>query len=152
MKLRHTKYLTVYLAASLLSQRALAQRAPANVVGCYHLTVDKWRPGVGSDSAYHALPRFVVLDSTPLDDGDWRIIPNIDFPHPRNFPAYPRWSVEGNQLELTWSNGFSVTSATLRPTANGWKGKARAKSDHATPWSLLRRPSASIELRRIACP
>lgn len=147
----------VYVGMSLLARQANAQPArthqpPANVVGCYQLTAGDWRPGVGDNSAYHTLPHFVVLDSIPVDtSGAWRITPDMDYPDRRAYRGYPRWNFNKDELRLMWSNGFMVTTATLRPTEHGWKGKARAKSDYATLRSLIRRPGASIELKRVVC-
>lgn len=140
------------VARPTLAQSALTHQPPANVVGCYQLTAGDWRPGVGDNSAYHTLPHFVVLDSIPVDtSGAWRITPDIDYPARRAYRGYPRWNFSKDELRLMWSNGFMVTTATLRATEHGWKGKAQAKSDYTTLRSLLRRPGASIELKRVVC-
>ena len=136
-------------SASLCAQSAFP-RAPAELVGCYNLTLGAWSRPLGINAGFHALPTTVRLDSAAATRGGWIVSPDIAYPYPSRFPGMPRWTATQDSVEILWSNGFQAT--TLRLARHGTqqlRGQAIVGSDANEFGTDL--PRAEIVARRIAC-
>src|SRR5687768_7299490 len=95
----------LFLFLGCLQPRA-GQPAPLNyrhIAGCYQLTVGEWQPQLGLETATHALPQLVTLDTTAARHGGWNLTPNISYPpSPFAFPGFPRWDIRGDTIMMVW--------------------------------------------------
>jgi len=118
------------------------------IAGRYVLTLSEWSRPLGANSAYHAVPTDVLLD-TVAAKGGWRVSPDIQYPHPHHFPA-PRWALLRDTVQIVWSNGFQPTILRLvRTNANELRGEAIVGSD-ANEFGD-NPPRAQVTAKRIAC-
>ncbi len=136
---------------------ALAQSSPpspsqvATLAGCYTLTRVPWsRPF--SDSTLHKLPQTVSLDTATIQNGGRRLRPNIPYPNGGRLPGMPRWRLNGDTVDIVWSDGFVPTVVKLVRVDDGTlSGRAVALTDaHYT--NEPPPPDAEVTLRRTTCP
>jgi hypothetical protein len=133
---------------SLGAQRA--QVGAPSVPRCYRLAQGEWSRPLGVNARYHTLPVMVRLDTARAGREGWKVAPDIDFPTPSHFRGTPRWTRQGESIEMLWSNGYQVTTVRLSPSGGDeLRGTAIVRSDANEFGSDL--PHASIVARRISC-
>ena len=142
------------LALAFGAARVGAQVASTTVLdlaGCYTVHREPWsRPF--EDSILHKLPTTISLDTATTDRGNRQLRPNIAYPPGIRFPGLPSWFVKGDDIRLTWSNGFTPTVVTLARFADGTlRGRAIASNDVSYPGEPPD-PQSVVTLRRTSCP
>lgn len=140
---------TVVLLARAVGAQDTAATAP-KMPRCYRLVRGEWSRPLGVNAQYHALPAIVRLDTAPALQGGWKVVPDIAFPTKSRFGGWPRWTRQGDTLEIQWSTGFQVTTVRL-----GWaagkdlRGAVKVWSD-ANEFGR-NPPRASILARPVSC-
>jgi hypothetical protein len=116
------------------SRQDQTQTAP--FVGCYELTLGRWWPwSFGEDTKYVTPPSRVRLFPEHGTEGLGRngfllraIPASKDTKSARGGPSY--WQVEsGNQIHLTWTDGFTGVSLRLEKDGNDLHGWAHPHFD-----------------------
>jgi hypothetical protein len=91
------------VAAFLLCADGLGAQAPArppkDLAGCYVLTLSDWRRG-GRPVSHRALPRLITLDTLPLENVGWRLVPDVPSQRGGGVPLFPRWRLTRDTVEL----------------------------------------------------
>lgn len=113
-----------------------AQTAVDSFAGCYELTLGRWWPwGFGSDDAFFTPPRRIKLLTEPGTKG-WeenglllRALQDSGATKGgRGGPSY--WNVRSqNQIDLTWTDGFTGISIRLSRTGKELRGWVHPHSD-----------------------
>jgi hypothetical protein len=137
------------LARNIIGAQAVALDYPL-VSGCYFLVVDDWDGPLRGDSAYHAFPKMLSLDTTRASRGGRVLSPDISYPVPHHFPGVPRWEILGDTVRLVWSDGFSPTLVWLRRMDDHLEGYAEARSDVIPPGEP-KWPRAAVKAFRTKC-
>jgi hypothetical protein len=136
---------------ALLALLAQSPAAPANVTGCYELSLGAWSRPIREDSAYHKLPKVVRLDTITAPRGGWVITPDIAYPTGNRRGMEPRWSLARDTIYMRWSTGFNATTVSgMRRSDGDIVGRVDIWHDaniygNETPW-------APVVARRVACP
>jgi hypothetical protein len=138
--------LTASLGAQVDSLRPAA-RSPQDLAGCYLLAVDGWwlPSGYVRDSV---LPKLITLDTVLIDNGGWRLLPNILDSAGAISTTPARWRLRRDSVELSWPGGVRPTRVRLVSVGPGaLSGYAIAERDTANH----RRASANADARRVPC-
>ena len=125
----------VAIATPIAAADAVAKRSAKQGYGCYEVTISPWQPTLqlGKDIAYVTPPMILELTSKPFvrarTTAQWFLIRSVqqssDYVHP-----YSAWCVEPDgTLILSWSDGFSGLSATLKWDGYRYIGTATTNWD-----------------------
>jgi hypothetical protein len=143
------KYVALISLLLVVSGRCCAQKsAPehpqrtqttvGSFVGCYDLTLGRWWPwGFGSDDTYFTPPPRIRLLPEPGTNGfeqNGLLLRALPGPTAntsgRGGPSY--WNVRSpNEIDLTWTDGFTGIRLKLTRTGNELRGWAHPHSDAA---------------------
>lgn len=151
--MRTTSIKSLLFVCTVFGQTAIAQSVPLDyrqVSGCYSLAVGAWTPSLQADSGYHALPRFIRLDTVHATRGGRVLTPDISLQSSRRFTGFPRWEIRSDTLIAVWSNGFTPTIVRLRRIRDHLEGWAESHSD-ATPPGKPNWPRALVFASRARC-
>jgi hypothetical protein len=141
-------------AQKATSEPQLTQGTVGSFAGCYKLTLGRWWPwGFGSDDTLFTPPHLVKLLAEPGTKGFeqngllLRALPDPTGTRTgRGGPSY--WNVRSpNQIDLTWTDGFSGITINLARTGNEFHGWAHPHSDAPT----FVHHSAHVTARRVDC-
>jgi hypothetical protein len=130
------------------------QTTVGSFAGCYELKVGRWRPwGFGSDDTLFTPPRRVKLLTEPGIKGfEQNCLLLRALPDPsatrtgRGGPSY--WNVRSpNQIDLTWTDGFTGITINLAGTGNELHGWVHPHSDAPT----FIHHTARVTARRVDC-
>lgn len=144
-------------ANAMGSARLTAQETPAELTGCYDVTVGQWvvetyagglepRPGELGDYRGERIPQRMRF-AAPEDGGPIKmsiVAPEGGLPVPRRIMSA---EVDGDSLRLAFSTGFSGMTATLRRSGDGWSGTAQSFTD-VIPHQVNAR---TVLLNRVDC-
>jgi hypothetical protein len=152
--------LIAVLAPNCCAQQATSetpqptQATVASFAGCYELTLGRWWPwGFGSDNTLFAPPHRVKLLAEPGTQGfEQHGLLLRPLPDPtatrtgRRGPSY--WNVRSpNQIDLTWTDGFTGITINLARTGNELHGWVHPHSDAPT----FIHHTARVTARRVDC-
>jgi hypothetical protein len=130
------------------------QGTVGSFAGCYKLTLGRWWPwGFGSDDTLFTPPRRVKLLAEPGTKGFeqhgllLRALPDPTATRTgRGGPSY--WNVRSpNQIDLTWTDGFTGITINLAGTGNELHGWVHPHSDAPT----FVHHTAHVTARRVDC-
>jgi hypothetical protein len=150
----HISVLVRLLTLPVLGTSAVAQvQSPANLAGCYSLTLGTWSPPLRHASASQTPPRHLRLDTVPAvrsrpQDSLWAV-------HPSTLVARGRWPASwrlraADSALVVWSTGFSGVRLHLRIFGDSLRGEAATFSD-ARIIGDPPEPRASVDLVRETC-
>jgi hypothetical protein len=147
-------WIDCYAQKSTLATAPREQTTVDSFAGCYELTLGRWWPwGFGSDDTFFTPPRRIKLLTEPGTKG-WEekglLLRALPDPAPtrtgRRGPSY--WNVlSPNQIELTWTDGFTGITIKLNRTGNELRGWVHPHSDAA----MFIHHSAHVTARLIYC-
>jgi hypothetical protein len=150
-----TAYFVAATAFLLYSHGSRAQTpSPANpptgLAGCYVLTLSEWRR-VGFPVPSRRAPSLITLDTLPVENAGWRLVPDVADSGSSGVPRSPRWRVTRDTVELLWSDGDGPIRVLLARAATSILS-GYAIGDSVARWTDSKRlPTANAEGRRIAC-
>lgn len=145
------------VGTGLGSARLTAQEAPAELTGCYDITVGDWvvektvpgrdepepLPSESPDSIYYEIPPRIQF----VSGGAGRtviVVPEGAMP---SVHRYRRSAIVGDSLRLSFSTAFTGVTARLVRSGAGWTGTARGFTD-VVPYQVNARP---ITLLPVPC-
>lgn len=140
---------TLAVGTGLVGARVTAQETPAELTGCYDITVGEWvveetvpwrdepepLPSESPDSFYYEIPPRIEF----VSGGPGRteiVVPEGAMP---SVHRYRRSAIVGDSLRLSFSTGFTGVSARLVRSGAGWAGTARGFTD-VVPYQVNVRP------------
>lgn len=130
-----------------------SSRAPAQVAGCYTLTLGKWSaPFPSRFDAGHIPPDTIQLDTTLLEGSEGRRGVRKAAPHipalTGRYKRPPLWMFSGgDSIRITWGNGLAGVHVNVAVRDDSLTGYAQSFWDVIGPTE----PTAPVLLRRSSC-
>ena len=139
--------LLLAVAAALAPAEAAGQEraAPPDLLGCYAVSLGSWKPDIplGGDTIYLVLPSRIELTDRAAQVGGWQI---RQLMQPNERLRFASWAVEGDEVRLWWSNGFSGARVVLTRRGNLLAGEAE------TYWDFQRETQrATVDAEPVEC-